>query len=128
MHTSIRLWYLVWGVMTFSALADWSPKLTKSCTPCTYFVGNNWRFHRDVSWMLNHRKTQKLSKCSKLVQISKLGFIFSLWGFWVWTGLLPVLTQKRHHLHQHLHHHHPVNQPHLCVPSESADWESGGHH
>ena len=30
----------LWGVMTFSALADWSPKLTQLCTPCTFFVGN----------------------------------------------------------------------------------------
>ena len=44
----------------------------------------------------------------QLVQISKLGFIFSLWGwasFWVWTGFLPALTQKRHQLHHHIHHH-----------------------
>ena len=40
MHTSIRPWCLGWGVLTFSALADWFPKLTKSCTPCTFFVGN----------------------------------------------------------------------------------------
>ena len=29
LHTSIWPWCLVWSVMTFSALADWSPKLTK---------------------------------------------------------------------------------------------------
>ena len=57
-----------------------------------------WRFHWDVSWMLNHRKTQnchthflsvipKLSKFIKLVQISKLGFIFGLWG---WASFLSV--------------------------------------
>ena len=62
-----------------------------------------WRFHWDVSWMLYHRKIQnfkidlKLSK-SKFVQNFQIRVYFSVYGvgpvFWVWTGSLPVLTQK----------------------------------
>ena len=37
--------------MTFSALTDWSPKLTKSCTPCTFFVGN-----KTISLIMSVRK------------------------------------------------------------------------
>ena len=88
------------------------------------FVGNNWRFYWDVSWMLNHRKTQNYQNCpncQNYFKISKLGLIFSLWGwagFWVWTGFLPALTQKRHQLHITIYTiiNHCVNWPHLCVP------------
>ena len=129
MHTSIRLWCLVWGVMTFSALADWSPKLIKSCTPHTFFVGNNWRFHWDVSWM---------DKIVQIVQIHKISPNFKIRIYFQFMGLGQFLSvdwftacsdsEKTSTSHQHSHHHHPVNWPHLCVPSESTDWESGDHH
>ena len=56
-----------------------------------------------------------MSKFSKLVQISKSGFIFGLWGWARWTGLLPDLTQKCHQLHHHIHHHQPS-----CKPTTSS--------
>ena len=50
-----------------------------------------WRFYRDVSWMLNHRKTKNCPNFKIRV------YSFGLWGwasFWVWTGLWPDLTQS----------------------------------
>ena len=79
MHTSIRLWCLVWGVMTFPALTDLVSKANKVMYTMHIFVGNNWGFFWDVSWILNYWKTQKLlklfTKLSKLSKFIKLVYI-----------------------------------------------------
>ena len=61
-----------------------------------------WRSYWDISWMLNHRKTQNCSKLSKFSIISpnfKIRGLFSVYGvgpvFWVWTGLLRALTAEK---------------------------------
>ena len=71
-----------------------------------------------------------VSKLSKLIQISKLGFIFSLWG---WAGFLSVdwfTACSDSEMSSTSSPYTPsstINPPHhLCVPAESStEWESG---
>ena len=89
-----------------------------------------WRFYWDVSWMLNHRKIQNCQNCSQNCPNFKIRVYFQFMGlghgFWVWTGLLPALTQKRHQLHHHLHHHQPsckLTKSSVCVCHQSIQSE-----
>ena len=92
-----------------------------------------WRFHRDVSWMLYHRKMQNCQNyiwivlnCSKLFKlnhfkISKFGFnSFGLWGWASFLSvdwLLPALTQKMDQYQITIHHH---LQPSLKLTTSSV--------
>ena len=96
----------------------------------TVLICYTWRFYWDVSWILYHRKTQNSQNCSKLVKMSKLGFIFSLWG---WASFLSVdwfTACSDSEMTSTWSPYTPsstINQPHhLCVPAESStEWESG---
>ena len=86
-----------------------------------------WRFHRDVSWILYLGKMQNCQNYFQIVRplnhskFPNLGLVLLVYGvgpvFWVWTGLLPALTQK---MDQHwitIHHH---LQPSLKLTTSSV--------
>ena len=115
------------------------PGFSRSVFALTVLICYTWRFHQDVSWMLYHRKTNKFSKffkivqifkiVSKIVQISKLGFIFGLWG---WAGFLSVdwfpacSDSEMTSTSSPYTPSSTINWPHhLCVPVESSQIESG---
>ena len=88
-----------------------------------------WRFHWDVSWMLNHRKTQN---CQNYFKISKLGFILLVCGIGPVSecGLVSCLFWLRKDIN-FISPSTPlstiVKTDHIiCVcQSESPEWESG---
>ena len=110
----------------------------------TVLICYTWRFYWDVSWMLYHRKTQNSQNCSKIVkivsklfkivQISKLGFIFGLWG---WASFLSVdwfiaWSDSENEINSTRSTHHittissTINWPHhpVCASRVFPEWES----
>ena len=79
----------------------------------TVLICYTWRSHWDVSWMLNYWRHKIVQILVQILKISpnfkiRVYFWFMGWaGFWVCTGFFPVLTQKWHQLHHHIHHHQP---------------------
>ena len=111
----------------------------------TVLICYTWRFHQDVSWMLNYWKTIKLSKLfiklSKLFKFSKfvklvlnfkirVYFQFMGLGQFSECGLVYCLIWLRNVINFITIYtiiNHPVNRPHhLCVPvrvfSRMREW------